>query len=194
MAFLRSIRTTDTDEELARLYRENNDQSALAQLFDRYLDLLYGVCLKYLKDRTEAQDATLSLYEHLHRKLKEHEVLNVKAWLHTLTRNHCLMILRKKDHKIVELGSEEVMYSEETLHLSLEKEAELKRLEACVEGLQPEQQEVIRLFYLEGKCYNEITEKTGLDWNKVRSFIQNGRRNLKICMEKQKEKAYESGQ
>jgi RNA polymerase sigma-70 factor (ECF subfamily) len=73
----------------------------------------------------------------------------------------------------------------------MEKEADLRRLEVCVEALEGDQQRVIRLFYLEEKSYNEITELTGLDWNQVRSYIQNGRRNLKNCMEKQKEKAYE---
>ena len=48
----------------------------------------------------------------------------------------------------------------------------------------------IRLFYLENKCHNEITEMTGMDWNRVRSLIQNGRRNLKNCMEKMPEREF----
>jgi RNA polymerase sigma-70 factor (ECF subfamily) len=149
------------------------------------MDLVYGVCLKYFKDPETAKDAVMQIFEELVPKLKKHEVENFRGWLHQVAKNHCLMQLRTpRNLKTVEFKPE-LVQSEENVHLNgvLEKEENFKKLEYCLGTLTSEQQSVIRLFYLEGKCYNEITEITGLEWNQVRSFIQNGRRNLKLCME-----------
>ena len=173
------------DEELLKDYQSSEDQNLLAILYLRYTDLVYGTCIKYLKNSETAKDATIGIYEELIIKLKTHQVENFKSWLYVLTKNYCLMQLRKnKQNMIIELPAT-VMQTEDFSHLDsvLEKEKELKRLENCMETLNDEQNKVIKLFYLENKCYNEITGITGLEWNKVRSLIQNGRRNLKICME-----------
>jgi len=128
----------------------------------------------------------MQIFEELVLKLKKHEVDNFKGWLHQVAKNHCLMQLRTpKNMKTVEFKTE-LVQSEENVHLNgvLEKEENFKKMEYCLGILAKEQSETIRLFYLEGKCYNEIVEQTGMEWNQVRSLIQNGRRNLKICMEK----------
>jgi RNA polymerase sigma factor (sigma-70 family) len=145
-----------------------------------------GVCLKYLKNPEAAKDAVLQIFEELVQKLRKHPVDNFKSWLYTLAKNHCLMQLRTpKNLKTTEFKAES-MQSEEDVHLNgvLLKEENLQRLERCLQTLQEEQKVTVELFYLQNKCYKEIADKTGLDWNKVRSHIQNGRRNLKICMEK----------
>lgn len=175
-----------TDEELLSEFKKNSDQQTLAQLYLRYTDLVYGVCIKYLKDAEAAKDAVMNIYEELLAKLQTHEVENFKSWLYVVAKNFCLMQLRKeKKMRTVEF-TPAVMQSEDFTHLDniFEKENELKKLEFCIEKLPVEQKQSIRLFYLENKCYNEIAEQTSFDWNKVRSLIQNGRRNLKICMEK----------
>ena len=159
----------------------------VGELYQRYMDLVYGVCLKYFKDTERAKDGVMQIFEELIVKLKKYEVENFRAWLHQVSRNHCLMELRSpRNLKTVEFKSE-LVQNEENVHLNgvLEKEENFKKLEYCLGTLATEQQETIRLFYLEGKCYNEIVDLTGLEWNQVRSFIQNGRRNLKICMENQ---------
>ena len=159
--------------------------SALGELYQRYMDLVYGVCLKYFKEPETAKDSVMQIFEELVSKLKKHEVDNFKGWLHQVAKNHCLMQLRTpRNMKTVEFKTE-LMQSEENVHLNgvFEKEENFNRLEHCLGTLTEEQREAIKLFYLEGKCYNEIVEITGKDWNQVRSFIQNGRRNLKICME-----------
>jgi RNA polymerase sigma factor (sigma-70 family) len=174
-----------TDKELVTLYKETADLVVLGELYQRYMDLVYGVCLKYLKEPETAKDAVMQLFEELVSKLKKHEVDNFRAWLHQVAKNFCLMQLRTpKNLKIVEMKTEFVQ-SEETVHLNgvLEKEENFKKLEYCLGQLTRDQQEAVRLFYLESKCYNEIVEITGQEWNQVRSCIQNGRRNLKICME-----------
>jgi RNA polymerase sigma-70 factor (ECF subfamily) len=186
LAFIREKDNTNrSDAELVSLYRSGGDLTVLSQLYQRYMDLVYGLCIKYLKDTETAKDAVINIYEELVIKLKQHEVSNFKSWLFTLSRNHCLMQLRKVKGKHTVEIAEEFMQNGELLHLDevKQKEEQLNSMEDCLEKLAEEQKTCVTLFYLQGKCYNEITELTGIDWNKVRSYIQNGRRNLKLCME-----------
>jgi RNA polymerase sigma-70 factor (ECF subfamily) len=175
-----------TDEELLLAFKESNSQDMLAKLYLRYTDLVYGTCLKYLKDAETSKDAVMNIYQELLQKLPNHEVENFKGWLYVLTRNHCLMQLRSSKKMITVEFNPGIMQSEDFMHLDnvLDREQDFKKLEGCMEKLPEEQKQGIQLFYLENKCYNEIVERTGMDWNKVRSLIQNGRRNLKICMDK----------
>jgi len=167
-------------------YQQSGDLQVLASLYQRYMELVYGVCLKYLQDTEPAKDAVMQVFEELVQKLKKHEVDNFKSWLYTLAKNYCLMQLRSQKNKKTVSISPELMQNDEELHLNgaLQKEAEFKKLERCLQTLSTEQKKSVELFYLQNKCYKEIAEETGIEWNKVRSFIQNGRRNLKICMEK----------
>ena len=187
MPFLKNISNQSaTDLELVALYKKSGELSVLGVLYERYMDLVYGVCLKYLKEGEAAKDATMQIFEELVLKLHKYEVENFKSWLHTLAKNHCLMQLRTpKNLKMVEFNTE-LMQTGEDVHLNgiFQKEEQLKQLEQCLETLTVEQKQSVELFYLQNKCYKEISEITGTEWNKVRSLIQNGRRNLKICMEK----------
>jgi len=189
LSFLKNISTNSlTDAELVALYQQSDDLTVLGELYQRYMELVYGVCLKYLKDPEKAKDSVMQVFEELVLKLKKYEVDNFRGWLHQVAKNHCLMLLRTpKNLKTVEFNAD-LMQNEENVHLNgvLEREENFKKLEYCIGTLTKEQQEAIRLFYLEEKCYNEIVAITGQEWNQVRSFIQNGRRNLKICMESRK--------
>ncbi len=178
---------TPTDQELVGAYRQSADLAILASLYQRYIDLLYGVCLKYLGEREAARDAVMEIFEELSKKLLKHEVTHFKGWLYTLARNHCLMQLRSSGRVKIHPFDPEGMQTADDWHLSdkMEQEAQLDRLSSCIEGLSAEQRTAVRLFYLENKCYKEIETITGMEWNKVRSLIQNGRRNLKICMQRQ---------
>ena len=173
------------DAELVQQYRQNGDAVVLGTLYQRYMELVYGVCYKYLKDEELAKDSVLNIYEELTQKLKKHEVQHFKSWLYTLARNHCLMQLRREKGKSTIEIQESFMQSVELMHPDevLQKEEQLNRMEKCMQQLAPEQKQCVELFYLQQKCYNEICEETGLEWNKVRSYIQNARRNLKLCME-----------
>ena len=187
MSFIKNIpSSTLTDKELVAAYKETGELTLLGELYQRYMELVYGVCLKYFKEPEISKDSVMQIFEELVLKLKKHEVENFKGWLHQLTKNYCLMQLRTpRNLKTIELKTE-LVQTEETVHLNgmFEKEENFKKLEHCLGTLSDEQQNAIRLFYLEGKSYYEIAEMTGQDWNQVRSFIQNGRRNLKLCMEK----------
>jgi RNA polymerase sigma factor (sigma-70 family) len=186
LPFLKNISSTETDKELVAAFKESGDSNYLSKLYQRYMDLVFGVCLKYFKDAERCKDAVMDIYEELNTKLKQHEVDNFKGWLHVLARNYCLMQLRSPRNMKTTEFSANFMQSEENTHLNgevLEKESNFIKLEQCLETLSNEQRQSVQLFYLENKCYNEIAVITGLEWNKVRSYIQNGRRNLKLCMD-----------
>jgi RNA polymerase sigma factor (sigma-70 family) len=191
LSFLKNISgSPQTDAELVTLYKKSEDLQVLGQLYQRYMELVYGVCLKYFKDSEKSKDGVMQIFEELVSKLKKHDVENFKSWLYKLSINHCLMQLRTpKNLKTVEFNPAFVQ-STEDVHLNgvFEKEENLNKMAACLETLDNEQKEAVKLFYLEGKCYNEIVEITGHEWNMVRSSIQNGRRNLKNCMDKTSQK------
>ena len=187
MAFLKNISPDkSTDKELLVAFKASGDINHLSTLYQRYMDLIFGVCLKYFKDAERSKDAVMDIFDELNTKLRLHEVDNFKGWLHVLARNYCLMQLRSPRNVKTTEFSANFMQSEENTHLNgeaLEKENNFIKLEQCLQTLPDEQKDTVRLFYLENKCYNEIAAITGYDWNKVRSYIQNGRRNLKLCME-----------
>ncbi len=175
-----------SDLELIQLYKESGELAHWGKLCSRYTSLVYGVCLKYLKDRDEAKDAVMQLFEKLITTLLNHEVENFKSWLYVTARNHCLMHLRAQKGKRTEEFSPQLMENQFLLHLEEEPEMEqnLSKLEKCIAELVDDQQQCVRLFYLQERCYKDITGLTGFDLNKVKSYIQNGKRNLKICMER----------
>lgn len=175
-----------SDEDLIALYRQSEELGIIGELYNRYTALVYGVCLKYLKDREESKDAVMQIFERLIVTLKEHEVTIFKSWLYVTARNHCLMQLRSRKGKIFQELSPFLVENGPNGHQehAPEIEANIHKLEKCIQQLGTEQKQCVRLFYLEQKCYREITESTGYDLNKVKSYIQNGKRNLKICMEK----------
>jgi RNA polymerase sigma-70 factor (ECF subfamily) len=127
----------------------------------------------------------MNIFEELLVKLKKHEVEHFRAWLYTVARTHCLMQLRTAKHFRVQSLDGELMQSAEESHLNgvFEKETNLNHMSKCLERLSAEQKMTVELFYLKEKSYKEIAGITGLDWDKVRSLIQNGKRNLRICME-----------
>lgn len=187
MTFLKNISTADIpDRELVAAYKKSNDLHYVSTLYQRYMDLVFGVCLKYFKEPERSKDAVMDIYEELCKKLKQHEVDNFRGWLHVLARNYCLMQLRSpKNMKTTEFNAD-FMQSSQITHLEngvLEKEENFKKLAGCLEQLTVEQKKSIELFFLQKKCYNEIAAITGYEWSRVRSHIQNGKRNLKICME-----------
>ena len=186
MHFLKKIsHSSSTDAELVLAYQQQQELEILALLYQRYMELVYGVCLKYLPDEEAAKDAVMNIFEELINKLKHHQVDNFRGWLHVVAKNHCLMILRSpKNLKTSSLNETLVQY-EENVHLNgvMEKEEQLDKMTECLQTLPTEQQRCVELFYLQNKSYNEIVEITGYDWKAVRSYIQNGRRNLKICIE-----------
>ncbi|HEY0174749.1 MAG TPA: sigma-70 family RNA polymerase sigma factor [Pedobacter sp.] len=175
-----------SDAALLARYKRTGDLDVLGVLYNRYMHLVYGVCLNYLKEEEASKDAVMQIFEELILKLKLHEVQNFKSWLHVLTRNHCLMALRKAAKNNTVSIEDTFVENTEFVHLDIEdtKENQLTVMEKCMETLPEEQKVSVDIFYLQEKCYKDIAEITGYELVKVKSYIQNGKRNLKICMEK----------
>lgn len=210
MIFKKLFQKKQTDEQLIERYRQTGNLADVAELYQRYAAMIFGVCLKYLKDEEDSKDVSRSLFEKLAKVLKENDVQNFKSWLHVIVRNQCLMHIRSqklKNAKTVPLNDrfssgtdsenddfQEI--SDKNTTESMENqvfwnpndedllEQNLGLLEKAITNLPAEQRICIDLFYLKEKCYKEICEITGYELNKVKSYIQNGKRNLKIYLEK----------
>lgn len=183
-----------TDPELVTLYKESEDKSIVGVLFERYTRFIFLVCMKYFKDEEKSKDATMQVFEKLFTYLEKHEISNFKPWLHTVSKNHCLLVLRgdkpRRDYE-TEIKKDYAGYMESGNILYLENENEretkLQQLEDAIKLLSKEQRICIELFYLKELCYNEVAEKTGFSLKKVKSYIQNGKRNLKTILLKKHE-------
>lgn len=178
-----------SDGWLIERYKTTGDLEFLGKLYQPYMHLVYGVCLKYLKDREAARDATMQVFEKLVTELLRRDVEYFRPWLYVLAKNHCLMVLRSEKSKklqhenLTETDSVFMENHDPGHHIDVTHEATLAALKNCMEQLKASQKECVKLFYLEEKCYQEIAEALELELNMVKSHIQNGKRNLKICLE-----------
>jgi len=169
-----------TDEQLIQRYLETGDNTPVGELYNRYARLVFGLSLKYLKNKDESRDILFGIFEKLLSDLKKYEIRNFKSWLYTYTRNECLMYLRKNRINTVSADVFDLPLKIQDEEEEQEKEVELESLEHVVETLTEEQKVCIRMFYIENKSYNDIATETGLSFNQIKSFIQNGKRNLRI--------------
>jgi RNA polymerase sigma-70 factor (ECF subfamily) len=186
----RNKRIQKSDQELLGEFVRTGDLEVLGELYSDYMHLVYGVCLNYLKNRDESKDAVMQIFEKLIIEIPKHQIENFKNWLYVVTKNYCLMQLRTEKTlagKAQEWMSESIVFMENApvLHPIDEDETNIdKELEKCIEKLKGEQKECILLFYYENRCYNEIAVNLNLDEKKVKSYLQNAKRNLKLCLEK----------
>jgi RNA polymerase sigma factor (sigma-70 family) len=172
-----------TDHELITLWKEEACDYTIPILYERYGHLVLGSCLKYLKQLENAEDITLQLFATLGEKLKKHSITHFKSWLYQVTRNECLMFLRKNKPNQQQEINELTLVDSTNIEDEQLKEVKLDQLEKGIDQLKPEQKQCIELFYLQDKSYQEVSEELNLPINTVKSAIQNGKRNLKIWME-----------
>ena len=179
----------EPDEKLLDDFRESGDLEILGLLYQRYMHLVYGVCLRYFKDREKAQDGVMQIFEKLIVEIPGHQIQKFKSWLYVLTKNFCLMEIRSEKTRGLKMDrlraeQEFSVESREELHPIDEEGAEQdKVLRDCIENLKQEQKECIQLFFFESKSYREICVILAMDEKKVKSYLQNAKRNLKICLE-----------
>lgn len=173
-----------TDQELLSRYYDVHDNRLLGILLQRYTMLLLGVCMKYLKNEEAAKDAVQQVFLKVIHELQRYRVQYFKSWLYMIARNHCLMQLRKRGEKYMDNINENIIAEETLLSNQLEKEQLLTLVEISLTELSSEQQTCINLFYIDKKSYQQISEKTGYSLMQVKSYIQNGKRNLKLLVEK----------
>ncbi|HEX5154660.1 MAG TPA: sigma-70 family RNA polymerase sigma factor [Parafilimonas sp.] len=172
------------DQDLLAQYYESQDNRLLGILLQRYTMLLLGVSMKYLKDEEAAKDSVQQIFLKVIHELKRYRVQYFKSWLYMIARNHCLMQLRKHDIKSTKEINENIFEEEPPLQQHREKEQLLSLIEISLDELNADQKTCITLFYLDKKSYQQISEQTGLSLMQVKSFIQNGKRNLKLLVEK----------
>ncbi|MBK7713243.1 MAG: sigma-70 family RNA polymerase sigma factor [Bacteroidales bacterium] len=178
-----------TDEELIAEFNSTGDLDLLGKLYTTYMPLVYGVCLKYLKDRDESKDAVMQIFEKIITEIPKQSIGNFRGWLYVVTKNFCLMHLRSmksQNEKLTEWAADPVVFMENSsgLHPIDEDGEEMEKdLSDCIKRLKDEQAECIRLFYYENRCYSEIATLLKIDEKKVKSHLQNAKRNLKLCLE-----------
>jgi RNA polymerase sigma factor (sigma-70 family) len=175
-----------TDAELLQRFHQEKQSEWIGLLLQRYTLLLFGVCLKYLKDEDEAKDAVQQVFLKVLTDVERFKIDYFKSWLYTVAKNHCLMQLREKQGKKTGGLPDAMALQHEDLKLfdRMEHETTYLFLEQALQELTPEQQDCIRLFYLHKQSYQQISEKTGYSLLQVKSYIQNGKRNLKAALEK----------
>lgn len=187
-----------SDLELVEKFKKTGDNACLGELFERYTHFMFCVCLKYLKNEDKSKDAVMQIVEKLMVDLHKHEIANFKSWLHVVTKNHCLMQLRseksfEKKYELQEKDAVDFMETDNFLHPdnAVELDIKLDILKEAINELDNDQKTCIDFFYLQDKSYAEVVEITGYTMNQVKSFIQNGKRNLKIYITEMYEKRVE---
>jgi len=176
-----------TDQELLEQFYADHDNEWLGILLQRYTLLLLGVCMKYLKNEDEAKDSVQQVFLKVIQELHKYKVEYFKSWLYMVAKNHCLMRLREKQGKITaEINEKLTAQPEEETdrQLLVSNDRTLAIMEEALQELNPEQRQCVTLFYLEKKSYQEVSDATGYSLLQVKSYIQNGKRNLKIMIEK----------
>lgn len=187
LLFKRNI-STYSDSDLVRLYKETGKSDYFGELYNRYIPLIYGLCLKYLQEEGKAQDAVMQLFEDLLPKLSRYEIREFRTWIYSVAKNHCFQLLRKENLEIATDFDQQFVETYDILYL-LDKEetsddARTAALKHCMEKLPEPQQRCILSFFMEEMSYADIMEQTGYQLKSVKSYIQNGKRNLKSCIEK----------
>lgn len=183
-----------SDNELITEYKLTKNSIFVGVLYKRYSHLVLGLSIKYLNDEDDAKDAVMHIFEKLMSDLLKFDITYFKSWLYTFSKNHCLIVIRNRKAKLnkeLELKNYEsnFMETEDVLHLNtaIEKEKQISILEQAISELNVEQRKCIELFYLKEQSYQEIVIRTGYSLNEVKSYIQNGKRNLKIKLENRSE-------
>ncbi|MCD7972546.1 MAG: sigma-70 family RNA polymerase sigma factor [Candidatus Azobacteroides sp.] len=190
MPIFKKNTATYTDEELLSAYLETAETNYFGELYNRYIPLLYGLCLKYLQNEEKAQDAVMQIFEDLLPKINRYEIKVFKTWLYSVAKNYCLQQLRKEEKEITVDFNTQFVEFEDIMHLfdNDDKEENANRLTAlkkCLEKLPEIQRTTICKFFMEEMSYMDIADVTGFQLKSVKSYIQNGKRNLKICIEKE---------
>ena len=176
-----------SDQDLLAKFNADHNNEWLGILLQRYTLLLLGVCMKYLKNEDDAKDSVQQVFLKVIQELQKYKVDYFKSWLYMVAKNHCLMKLRDRQSKIPAELTDRMMATpgeEMDWHALVQTDLTLELMETSLKELNPEQLQCVTLFYLEKKSYQEITESTGFSMLQVKSFIQNGKRNLKILIEK----------
>ncbi|MBC7947123.1 MAG: sigma-70 family RNA polymerase sigma factor [Chitinophagaceae bacterium] len=176
-----------TDQELLAKFHADHNNEWLGILLERYTLLLLGVCMKYLKNEDDAKDSVQQIFLKVIQELHKYKVEYFKSWVYMVAKNYCLMKLRDKQGKLATSLNENIHSTpDEELdkQVFLQNDKTLEVMEEALGELNAEQKQCVTLFYLQKKSYQEINELTGFSMLQVKSYIQNGKRNLRISIER----------
>jgi RNA polymerase sigma-70 factor (ECF subfamily) len=179
----------NSDEELLKHYKQSGNKELFADLFKKHVTVVYGTCLFYLQDKDEAQDATMQLFEKLMLDINNREIDNFKGWLSFVVRNHCISLIRKNKSQTKNIKSyyefeyETPNYEQEEKINSVNDDVLLENMKECLPKLKENQRICVELFYLKNQSYQDIANETNFSLNEIKSYIQNGKRNLKLLIE-----------
>jgi RNA polymerase sigma-70 factor (ECF subfamily) len=175
-----------SDLELLERFYADRDNQWLGILLERYTLLLLGVCMKYLKNEELARDSVQQIFLKAITELQKYRVEYFKSWIYMVAKNHCLMQLRDKPGKnTIEVKDSIPAETDETdKERLLLNEKTYEYMGEALKELNADQQLCVTLFYMEKKSYQQITEQTGYSMMQVKSHIQNGKRNMRILIEK----------
>lgn len=178
-----------TDEELLLEFKRSGNKNVFADLFKNHVSTIYGTCLFYLQDKDEAKDAVMNIFEKLMADLKQNDIKHFKAWLSFVVRNYCISALRKKNTTLKnnktyhEFEYQTTTYEEELKIESVNEDTLLLFMQECLPRLKDDQRKCIEWFYLQNLSYRQISEISGYQISEIKSYIQNGKRNLKLMIE-----------
>ncbi len=164
------------------MYKNSGKEKAIAELFNRYAHLIFGVCVKYSKTKNICEDVVIQIFETIMEAAKKTDIANFKSWLYVVTRNECFRLNK---------SLEKIEYTENLNHETPETEdynsISDAKIKEALNKLKYEQKICVELFYFDNLSYKEIAEKTGFEEKKIKSSIQNGKRNLSIILNKVKD-------
>lgn len=176
-----------SDEEILNRYKDSGNAGYFGELYNRYVSLLYGIGLKYLNDAGHAEDAVMQLFENLLPEIAQYDIPVFRTWIYPVMKNHCLQIIQKENREIIADFSAETMEPDEISPLFDEKNNDKEKqalLKQCIKKLPVEQRIAIIRFFMEEMSYTDIADTTEYNLKQVKSYIRNGKRNLKNCIEK----------
>ena len=185
-----------SDEEICQQFASSGDRKMIGELYKRYGHLVYGACMKYLKNPEESKDLVSIIFEKLMLKIPNTQILAFNSWLYSVIKSECLMRLRKGKHydnlkeKVLRLEENNDSFAPRygdnmQVGKGLTKEVS-NREEMVIEAikeLKPDQRKCITLFFFDKKSYKEIVATTDYSLKEVKSFLQNGKRNIKQFLE-----------
>jgi RNA polymerase sigma factor (sigma-70 family) len=175
-----------SDQQLLDNFREDRNSKWIGILLERYTLLLFGVCLKYLKNEEEAKDAVQQIFYKVILEIEKYQIHYFKSWIYMVAKNHCLMNLRKKQDRVsIDIVEKMIIENKASEQTALQDgDISSETIHEALQELRKEQKQCITLFYLEKRSYHEVADRTGFTLLQVKSHIQNGKRNLKMILEK----------
>ena len=180
--------SAERDELNALLQRAGrSDQKAFAELYKRTSSKLFGVCLRMLRDRGEAEEVLQEAYVTVWRQAASFDAAKASAvtWLVTLSRNKAIDRLRQhREHALGDPAAlEDIVDEQPTPAADAQSSQESRRLHHCLEALEPQQRSSVREAFFTGATYNELATRCKVPLGTMKSWIRRSLMQLRTCLD-----------